>query len=221
MKPAADLVRAIRKDLESRRNPELAAPMSRYLLNKFPFLGIRTPDLVAAMKPFLSVSDEAVLADVARRLWKLREREYHHAAAYMLHRKQKFLTPVIVPLLRELIQTNSWWDTVDALATRCVGPLVSRYPRLAAEMDAWSVDEDFWIRRTAIIHQLSFREQTDVDRLFGFCVANAADREFFIRKAIGWALRQYARTDARAVVRFVASHPELSSLSKREALKHC
>ncbi len=224
MKPVA-FVRAIRKDLEARRNPELAAPMARYMLDKFPFLGLRTPDLNAALHPhFLAARpamDEEFLREASRLLWKLPEREFHHGAAYLLHREQKRMSAVSLTWLRELIQKNAWWDSVDALSTRCVGPLVLRHPKLQAEMDAWSVDEDFWIRRCAIIHQLGFKERTDAGRLFEYCVANAADREFFIRKAVGWALRQYARTDARAVVRFVEAHPELSNLSKREALKHC
>lgn len=225
MTPAA-FVRQVRLAFEERRNPELAAPMSRYLLDQFPFLGLRTPALVAALAPILSAAmpfagDEEFLATAARKLWRLPEREYHHAAAYVLYRQQKRLTPVSLALLRELITTNSWWDSVDALATRCVGPLVARHGRLAAEMDAWSQDTNMWIRRAAIIHQLGYKDRTDTARLFAYCAANARDPEFFIRKAIGWALRQYARTDARAVVRFVTDHPELSNLSKREALKHC
>ena len=218
-------VKAVRNAFEAHRNAELAGPMSKYLLNKFPFLGLRMPVMTAAMDPIVkSVKpfvDETFLRQAARALWRLPEREYHHAAAYLLHKYEKRLTAVSITLLRELIQTKSWWDSVDALATRCVGPLVLRYPRLQGEMDAWSRDEDFWVRRVAIIHQLGYRERTGAERLFTYCSANAWDQEFFIRKAIGWALRQYARTDARAVMEFVELHPELSNLSKREALKHC
>jgi 3-methyladenine DNA glycosylase AlkD len=222
---SAAFVKRIREEFEQHRNPEAAAPMSKYLLHKFPFLGISTPQrsalllpLFAELKPWI---DEGFLADAAERLWKLREREYHQAGAFLLHRFQKKLTPVSLALLRTLIQKNSWWDSVDALATRCVGPLVLRYPKLQAEMDAWSVDENMWIRRCAILHQLGYKDRTDTERLFGYCLVNAADQEFFIRKAIGWALRQYAYTDARAVIEFVENHPELSNLSKREARKHC
>jgi 3-methyladenine DNA glycosylase AlkD len=221
----ATFVKRIRADFEAHRNPVDAGPMSKYMLFKFPFLGIRAPQCTALLKPLFAEAkpwvDERFLDAVSKALWKLPEREYHHAGAYLLHRFQPRLTPVSIALLRELIQKNSWWDTVDALASRCVGPLVLRYPRLRGEMDAWSMDEDFWIRRCAIIHQLGYKEKTDVERLFRYCVENAADKEFFIRKAIGWALRQYARTDAQAVVEFIGEHPEFSNLSKREALKHC
>ena len=219
------LVKRIRADFEANRNPVDAVPMAKYMLHKFPFFGIRAPQCRALLKPlFIEAKpsiNEAFLHDAARALFKLPEREYHHAAASLLNQFRATLTPVSVGLLRELIQKNSWWDTVDALSAQCVGAMVLRHTRLQGEMDAWAADTDFWIRRCAIIHQLSFREKTDVERLFAYCEANAADKEFFIRKAIGWALRQYARTDARAVMRFVAEHPELSNLSKREALKHC
>jgi 3-methyladenine DNA glycosylase AlkD len=222
---AVAFVAAVQREFDANRNPELAVPMAKYMLGKFPFLGIRTPHMVSLLRPIADLHkphiDEPFLAKTSRAMWKLPEREYHHAAAYFLYRHNKLLTPVSLPLLRELIQTNQWWDSVDALATRCLGPLVLRYPKLRGEMDAWSTDPDMWIRRCAIIHQLSYRDRTDVERLFEYCTANASDKEFFIRKAIGWALRQYARTDARAVVRYVKSHPELSNLSKREALKHC
>ena len=225
MKPAAAFVKRIRADFEANRNPVNAAPMAKYMLNQFPFLGIHMPQcralLTPAMLEFKPWIDEKFLEHAARAMFRLPEREYHHAAVMLLDRFQSKLTRVSIALLRELIQKNSWWDTVDALSTRCVGPLVLRYPRLQGEMDAWSTDADLWIRRCAIVHQLRHKSRTDVERLFSYCVANAADKDFFIRKAIGWALRYHARTDARAVVEFVAEHPELSNLSKKEALKHC
>ena len=199
--------------------------MRGYLRGQFPFLGIPTPQRRALLKPILAEAkpwiDEAFLRGAARALWKMPEREYQHAAIELLERSPSKLSTVSLPLLRELIQTKSWWDTVDTLSTHCVARLVLRYPAMRGEMDAWSTDEDFWIRRCAIVHQILYKEKTDVERLFEYCAANANDPEFFIRKAIGWALRQYAFTDARAVVEFVESHGGLSNLSKREALKHC
>ena len=122
--------------------------------------------------------------------------------------------------LEELITTKSWWDTVDSLAAHTVGPLIAANPELAPVMDDWIVDDDIWLARTAIIYQLSYKERTDADRLFRYADQRAADTEFFIRKAIGWALRQYGRVDPDAVRAFVASREEtLSGLTKREALK--
>ena len=123
--------------------------------------------------------------------------------------------------IRTLITTRSWWDTVDPLATRVVGGLVRRHPELTAEMDAWSVAENLWLVRTAILHQLHYGPDTDTDRLFGYCTRQAGHRDFFVRKAIGWALRQYARTDPAAVSGYVAGNRDgLSPLSVREATKH-
>jgi 3-methyladenine DNA glycosylase AlkD len=120
-----------------------------------------------------------------------------------------------------LISTKSWWDTVDALAAGVVGSLVRRHPELRSTMDEWLAGDDLWLTRTAILHQLNHREATDAAWLFAACAARADHRDFFIRKAIGWALRQYARTDPDAVRAFVAAHRDrLSGLSVREALRH-
>jgi 3-methyladenine DNA glycosylase AlkD len=116
---------------------------------------------------------------------------------------------------------KSWWDSIDALTGQVVGPLVLRFPELKKEMDRCSRHPNFWLRRSAILHQLAYKDQTDPERLFGYCLNNAANPEFFIRKAIGWALRQYAHTDPQAVYNFVDNHRDrLSPLSIREALKH-
>jgi 3-methyladenine DNA glycosylase AlkD len=109
---------------------------------------------------------------------------------------------------------------VDALAARVIGPIVARHPAAVSTMDAWLADDDMWLARTAILYQLTYAERTDADRLFRYCLARAGHRDFFIRKAIGWALRQYAKTDPAAVRSFVTAHAsQLSPLSRREALK--
>jgi 3-methyladenine DNA glycosylase AlkD len=129
--------------------------------------------------------------------------------------------PVGLPVLRRLIVTHSWWDTVDALASHSVGPLVRRQPELARELDDWSVSENLWLRRTALIYQLGYKERTDAARLFAYVDRMAHEKEFFIRKAIGWALRQYARTAPAEVKAFLLPRRQkLSGLSWREATKH-
>ena len=102
--------------------------------------------------------------------------------------------------------TKPWWDTVDALAARVVGPLVARHPELVAAMDEWAVDDDMWVVRTALLHQLIYKEATDAERLFDYCSRQAGHTDFFMRKAIGWALREYAKTDPAAVRAFVHAH---------------
>lgn len=221
---ATELTALIRTALEPLRNPSAAEPMASYLRGLFPFLGIRQPVVTKLMQPLWraakpEATGKLVLA-VARQLWKLPEREYHHVAVELLVRFHPLLGPDSLPAIRRLIEQKSWWDSVDGLAAWVVGPLVARFPELRAEMDRWSEDPNFWIRRTAILHQLDHKKGTDAPRLFAYCARNAGDPEFFIRKAIGWALRQYARTDPKAVRKFVADHPELYALSRREALKH-
>jgi 3-methyladenine DNA glycosylase AlkD len=143
-----------------------------------------------------------------------------YVAADALRRHQQKLTPGDLAAVAELITTKPWWDTVDALATHVVGPLVLRHRELAEVMDRWITSEDIWLARTAILHQLLYKEQTDVTRLFAYADERAADTEFFIRKALGWALRQYARVDPAAVRAYVASREDsLSGLTRREALK--
>ena len=159
------------------------------------------------------------LAELAGRLWEQPEREFQYAGCAFLDRHQKLLTPGSLALLRILITTKSWWDTVDALATGCVGPLVLRNPGLTAAMDNWVLSENVWLARAAIVHQVGARAETDTERLFRYALLRAGDREFFIRKAIGWSLRDYSWRNPDAVAAFVAEHEaELSPLTKREAL---
>jgi 3-methyladenine DNA glycosylase AlkD len=217
-------VAQVRETFEAHRNPAKAAPMAKYMKNRFPFLGLPRPDYQALAKPLLQsvgkTADEPWLLEVARLLWELPEREYQYLAVGVLRAGSRRLGPGSLEVLERLLTHKTWWDSVDGLAAKVVGPLVLRYPELKAEMDRWSRHHDFWLRRAAILHQLGYKEKTDPERLFAYCAANAADREFFIRKGIGWALREYAKTDPEAVWAFVAAHPGLSPLSKREALKH-
>jgi 3-methyladenine DNA glycosylase AlkD len=120
-----------------------------------------------------------------------------------------------------LVTTDPWWDTVDVLAAHVVGAIVARHPETVATVDEWLRDGDLWLARTAILHQVTYADRTDAGRLFGYCLARADHRDFFIRKAIGWALRQYAKTDPEAVRAFVREHEgTLAPLPVREAVKN-
>lgn len=190
--------------------------------DQFPFLGIPTPERRALSRDVLRDAPRpspTELRKIARDCWALDEREYQYFACDYVNREVKLAPASFLSTLRWLVTHKSWWDTVDSLA-HSTGLLVRTHPALAEEMDVWIADKNFWIARVAILHQLSYKTDTDVPRLFDYCALRATDAEFFIRKAIGWALRQYAKTDMAAVKEFVASHPELSPLSVREALKH-
>ncbi|MGI8926209.1 MAG: DNA alkylation repair protein [Tepidiformaceae bacterium] len=209
-------------EFERRRDPVRAVAMARYMRGQFPFLGIGAPlqqQLARDALRGLPASGEGELGAAARMLWALPEREYQYAALGLLERHVRACGPDFIETVRELITTKSWWDTVDALASRVVGPLVLAHPALAATMDAWIVADNLWLRRASLLHQLKYKGRTDVRRLFAHSLGRPAETEFFIRKAIGWALREYSKTDGGAVRRFVEEHEgELSPLSRREAL---
>ncbi|BFU45880.1 DNA alkylation repair protein [Krasilnikovia sp. MM14-A1004] len=206
------------------REPERAVRAAAYMRDQFPFLGMPAQTQTVLNRTVwtgLPKPAEEDLRAVALACWELPEREYQYFACTYLRRHVAVAGPGLLPTLRALISTKSWWDTVDPLAARVVGGLVQRHPGVVAEMDAWSTDGDMWLVRTAILHQLNYRADTDAERLFGYCTRQAGHRDFFVRKAIGWALRQYARTDPDAVRRYVAAHrDQLSGLSVREATKH-
>jgi len=197
--------------------------MAAYMRDQFSFVGIATPmrvalqrDVVARFGP-LGPDDLTAFASAC---WARDEREYQYAACWVLRRRVGVLDRQFLRTAQHLITTKSWWDTVDELAAHVVGPIVRADRSQRAVMDRWLADDDIWLARTAILHQLSWKDDTDADWLFDACLRRAADSEFFIRKAIGWALRSFSYVDPAAVEQFVGAHTdELSGLSQREAMK--
>jgi 3-methyladenine DNA glycosylase AlkD len=206
------------------RDPGRAVEMAAYMRDQFPFLGIPSPARRALTRTVVSGRTRPTqpeLQEVVLACWALPEREYQYFACDWLRANVKVPGPDFLPTVRTLITTKSWWDTVDALATRVVGGLVQRHPELSEEMDRWADDPDLWVVRTAILHQLHYGARTEEERLFGYCTRQAGHPDFFVRKAIGWALRHYARTDPEAVRRYVSAHRDvLAPLSVREATRH-
>jgi 3-methyladenine DNA glycosylase AlkD len=209
---------------ERARDPERAAPMSAYMRDQFPFLGIPSPTQKVIYREVVGAlprPEETDLAAVALACWQRPEREYQYFACAWLRRHARACSHEFVATARHLIVTRSWWDTVDTLAAHLIGPLVARYPHLVAVTDEWLIDDNIWLVRTALLHQLTFKEATDAARLFRYCSAQAGHSDFFVRKAIGWALREYAKIDPAGVRGFVAAHQSrLAGLSVREALKN-
>ncbi|MFB9239070.1 DNA alkylation repair protein [Plantactinospora siamensis] len=206
------------------RDPERALAMSTYMRGLFPFLGIPAPAQRTLSRTVLAGLDaptEADLRAVAVACWDLPEREFQYFACGYLRRHAPVCSADFLATARFLVSTKPWWDTVDSLAAHLVGPLVRRHPELSAAMDEWIADRDLWVVRSALLHQLTFKEATDERRLFAYCAARADHPDFFIRKAIGWALREYARSAPEVVRRYVAANrSRLSPLSVREATKH-
>lgn len=214
----------LRTSLEAVADPDKVESMARYMRDQFPFLGVTSPVLRQTIKPLLVEAKQAdgdELVEAARWCWAQPEREFQYVGTLMLRRHIATLEAPHIEDLEHLLTTKSWWDTIDSLAAWSVGPLVKANPDLLAVMDQWIDDENIWLARTAIIHQLSYKDDTDAERLFRYARSRAGDTEFFIRKAIGWALRQYARQEPEQVRAFVDQHrEELSGLTIREALKH-
>ncbi len=204
-------------------DPERAAGQRAYMKDVAPFLGMTSPvrrSLSRTVLAGLPRPDEPDCAAVALRCWRQPEREYHYFAVDYLRRHVTHCSSGFLPVVRHLLTTVPWWDTVDLLAAHVVGGLVAADRDLTAVMDAWVGDEDRWLVRTALLHQLRYKERTDADRLFAYCARQSDHGDFFVRKAVGWSLREYAKTDPDAVRAFVAEHrTRLAPLSLREALR--
>lgn len=202
-------------------DPARAASMCAYMKDVAPFLGISTPErrttLRTAWRSLPPLADGQV-PDLAVALWSLPEREYQYAACDLLAREQKRLhSTVLADPIESLLTSRPWWDTVDSLGTAVVSPLTARDAALAGLMQQWSDSTDRWLVRAAIQHQRGRGAQTDVDLLLRMCDQHARQREFFIAKAIGWALRDLARWNPEAVRGFLDAHPDLGRVASREA----
>jgi 3-methyladenine DNA glycosylase AlkD len=219
--------RHLRAELAAAADPTRAVAMRAYMKSTMPYHGVTSPRVDAICKkafaenPFPScVEWQAAILE----LWRgARYREERYAAIRLLSlkRHRECWTPDLMPVLEEMIVSGAWWDYVDALA-QVVGELLRSHPKkIRPVMRAWSKDANLWKRRVSIICQLTFKRDTDLELLYANIEPNLPDRDFFIRKAIGWALRQYAWTDPKEVARYVRDHEtQLSGLSRREALKN-
>ncbi|HAI75709.1 MAG TPA: DNA alkylation repair protein [Microscillaceae bacterium] len=210
---------------KSHADAPTADGMTAYMRHQFVFLGIKRPLRSQLQKTLWTLLPPqpatAWLGQTAEALWQLEAREYQYFAIDLLDRYKKQLTPEMLPTLEKMVVQQAWWDTVDLIASHLFGALVAAHPALLPQMDAYAQHTNLWLRRVAILYQLHYKQATDFERLQRYCLSNAADPDFFIRKAIGWALRQYARVAPEAVQVFVQTHSDrLSTLSRQEALKH-
>ena len=212
------------KDLfEKNTDPSQAAPMKKYMRGQFEYLGIKTPQNKTLMKEFISKYGLPPIEDldaILRDLWALPEREFQYVGLGLLDKLEKKLPAKFIKTIEYLIVTKPWWDTVDAIASHTVGTHFHRFPEIREKyLSKWRISENIWLRRTTILFQLNSKKETDFELLRDIIRENLDSKEFFINKAIGWSLRQYARIDPTAVQKFVKSTP-LHPLSRREALKH-
>jgi 3-methyladenine DNA glycosylase AlkD len=235
-----DLVRAVREVLATAADPGKAGPMQAYLRSAMPCRGIQAPTLRKLLRPVLAARpfpDEETWHATVLELWdgaEFREERYASLAMSRHRNAREYQQAHTLGLYEHLIRTGAWWDLVDETSTHLVRGLLLSHPgEVSPVIRSWAVDDDMWVRRAAVICQVGARDRCDQDLLV-WAIEHNLDgstrntpavspygREFFIRKAIGWALRDRARADPDWVRRFVAAHEsELSGLSRREALKH-
>ena len=214
-------VEELLENLKAVAKPDDAVAMKAYMKNKFEFLGVKTPVRRKLAKAFFKQQTDSVIEWVfINESWDNPYRELQYAALDYLEIRKKLLTPSDLPRLKKLAQTKSWWDTIDFL-DRLVGSIIARFPETKGIILVWSRDEDIWLRRLAIDHQLLRKEETDTELLEKILVNNLGQTEFFINKAIGWALRDYSKTNPDWVRDFIERHQaEMAALSIREGSKY-
>jgi 3-methyladenine DNA glycosylase AlkD len=217
------LVKEYKEKCKKLANIKDAIPMRNYMKSEMPFYGIKTP---ARKKIYSKLHNKYPLKtfdewyQVIDELWNAQYREERYAALDTLGRYRVYHTLRIIPLIEHLVVTGAWWDYVDWIASRVVGDLFMNYPtEMKKTLKSWNQSKNMWLRRTSIIAQLRFKEKTDEELLYSFIRNTSHEEEFFIQKSIGWALREYAKTNPESVRKFINSN-ELSKLSKREGGKY-
>lgn len=202
-------------------NPQKAIAMEAYMRNQFKFSGITAPERKILTRDFFKTIDRATIDwEFVQQCWEKDEREFQYLAiAYLTKVKQRLIVEDI-PRLRQLIVTKSWWDTIDSL-DKFVGYVALHHPTVEATLLDWSTDDNIWLRRVAIDHQILRKEQTNTALLEKIICRNFGQKEFFINKAIGWSLRDYSKTNPEWVKTFIARHQDqMAPLSIREASKY-
>lgn len=215
------MISSFLRQMEENRNQEHAAAMKKYMKNLFPFLGIKSPERKKLSKTF--IQELCAIEDFETHvlsLWDLPEREYQYVAVDFLVKKKKHLNESHLDLIESLIITKSWWDTVDLIASHLVGTIFSKSPEfIQSRGRVWINSDNIWLQRSMLLFQLKYKEKTDKELLFSIIRQTKHIEEFFIQKAIGWALREYSKTNPADVVRFIESQ-SLSNLARKEGLKH-
>lgn len=220
-----ELAHYVTAQLKLLADPAKAPAMAAYMKTTQPFFGVPTPMRTAMLKQMgdrFAPPDQKSYARRVMTLWKLPHREEQYCAISFARRYEEFITPASLSLYERMVREGAWWDFVDEIAVNLVGAVYGNFrAQTRPTIERWIDDEDMWIRRTALLSHLKHKRDTDAAQLFGHCLKRAHEPEFFIRKAIGWALREYSKTDPRAVQAFLTKNRKrLSNLSYAEASKH-
>ncbi len=208
--------------LEEHKNAQNAANVEKYMRNKFAFYGIKTDERRKLCRQFTNEYGFPPIEEIPNFVYELWTHEYRDIHYFTMDTVNKFSEKSDenwIEVFEYMITNNSWWDTVDIIASRIIGTHFKTYPNaINTTTTTWIESENFWLNRTAILFQLHYKTLTDSELLFNYILKVSESKEFFIRKAIGWALRQYSKTAPETVRNFVDT-TQLSPLSKREALK--
>jgi len=223
-----DLLALLRTELSRAGDPKKTAAMQAYMKSAMPYWGVQTPvqrDITRRLFTANRLETAEEWREACLTIWRAAEyREERYAAIDLTGFKyyREWQTLDTLPMYEEMIVVGAWWDFVDVIASARLGPLLRQYPgRMRTKMLQWGRSRSIWKRRSAILCQLTFKSETDLDLLYAAIEPSLGSKEFFLQKAIGWALRQYAWSDPREIRRYVRANADrLSALSKREALKN-
>lgn len=221
---AADVTRYLQREFSKLADPVKAGPMAAYMRTEMPFYGIQKPDRVPVyrqIKKLYTPENRKQYEAAVKAIWALPHREEKYAAIDFARAHKAFVRSESLPLYETLIRQGAWWDFVDDIAINLIGDvLLNERPTTRAVINKWIDDDDMWIRRTALIAHNHHRKQTDAKQLFAHCLRRSEETEFFIRKGIGWALREYSYAAPDDVKSFLLKNKnELSPLSFREGAK--
>lgn len=223
-KVTMSFIEDLEKAFQENSNQENAIPMENYMKNSFPFYGVTAVNRRSLFKTVLKQHKKEVSENpraIAKELFSKKQRELHYCGIEILMKelKRKYRKEDVF-LIEFLIVTNAWWDSVDTISKYILGEYLMQFPEETEKVvDRFSNSENRWLNRSTLLFQLGYKEKTDADLLFALCQKHSESNEFFIRKAIGWALREYGKINPSAVIRFVETN-NLKPLSKKEALKN-
>ncbi|WP_414044022.1 DNA alkylation repair protein [Macrococcus sp. EM39E] len=215
-------INEIKNAYESLKNKENQMTMESYMKNNFPFLGIKKSETAPVMKELFKIglpNTKNETIELVNACFMQAEREYHYIGMVILNKKEMLFDTTDLSYLQQLLTTHSWWDSIDTIAPNIVGSIVLRDRHVGESvMREWNHSENFWLQRASLLHQLKYKDKMNEVILTEFILNTKDEQEFFIRKAIGWVLREFSKTNAVFVTDFVEEH-QLSPLSEREALK--
>lgn len=217
-------VKELENLFEVNKDASNAAPMKRYMRDQFEFYGIKSPIRRELLRQFLKENDKPLgkaLKQVVQLLWENDHREMQYVAMDIMEKVIRKMDDSFLPFLEKLMLQKSWWDTVDWIAPNGFGRIFQKYPQvIKPTTERWIQSDNIWLQRSSIIFQLKYREKTDYQLMFDYILYRAESKAFFVQKGSGWALRQYSKYNAKAVIEFIKDHEDvLSNLTKREGLK--